>query len=586
MAAVVQVREVDNWLQQFADMRSDRSNWDRKCQLVSDYILPRRDFSTTQRPNQIRPHRVTSSVATNANTRMAAWLLTYLIDPTRPFLLPNVKRGLVASGRPTDLEDDAQDYLTQLQWSVFDHMMLPKAQLMQRLGSMLKEFCAFGCGVMWTGRKRGFGPYFNARPVQACWWSENEEGEIDTLYFKMLLPLHRVFQRFPEARTVEGWADKVDKPASDLQLTPIILGCRPRAGGQAGAVVENKPYAFVAISEEKKVVLETSGYDSFPYGVYRYDPMPGSAYAEGVGCQVLPDVMVLNHLQEAIESGASQKAAPAIAVPARMFGRQLDRRPTAVNAYNPQGLGLMRADQAIIKLDFSGDITEAKELIQVLTNNIELGYFTDWLRLRESGDMTAEEVGERRDLRLRGAASIVANCELPMTIMGDRCLEIMNEERLTAPAPASIAGTEVDWEYAGPLAVAQLRGNVQASLQLMNAAALVDKNDPGAGKAVNHEELLRVIAESLAAPTRVMNSRQKVAADRAAEAHAQMQQMNAAKLAQVAGAARDGGQGLSSMADAAQTAGGPPGAPPMPGGGGGFAPASPFAGPSAVPVAA
>ena len=391
---------------------------------------------------------------------------------------------------------------------------------MQRLGSMLKEFCAFGCRVMWTGRRRGFGPYFNARPVQACWWSENEEGVIDTLFFKMLLPLHRVFQRWPAAAKIEGWDKLADKPASDQQLTPIILACRPRAGGVARAVVENKPFAFVAIAEDKNAILEESGYDSFPYSVFRYDPMPGSAYAEGVGCQVLPDVMVLNHLQEAIESGASQKGAPAIAVPARMFGRKLDRRPTAVNAYNPQGLGLMRADQAIIKLDFSGDLTEAKELVQVLTNNIELGYFTDWLRLRESGDMTAEEVGERRDLRLRGAASIVANCELPMTTMGDRCLEIMNEERITKPAPASVVGAEVDWEYAGPLAVAQLRGNVQASLQLENAAQLIAKGgDPSAAQAVDHEELLRVIAESLAAPTRVMNSRAKVAAIRAAAAH-------------------------------------------------------------------
>ena len=58
MAAVVQKRAVDSWLLQFNDMKADRSNWDRKCQLVSDYILPRRDFMATQRPNQLRPHRV------------------------------------------------------------------------------------------------------------------------------------------------------------------------------------------------------------------------------------------------------------------------------------------------------------------------------------------------------------------------------------------------------------------------------------------------------------------------------------------------------------------------------------------------
>jgi hypothetical protein len=109
---------------------------------------------------------VVSSVATNANTRMAALLLSYLVDPDRPFLLPNVKRGLVAAGRDTDLDADSLDYLNQLQWQRLEHMMLPRAQLMLRLGSMLKEFCAFGCGVIWTGRRRGFGPYYNTRPCR------------------------------------------------------------------------------------------------------------------------------------------------------------------------------------------------------------------------------------------------------------------------------------------------------------------------------------------------------------------------------------------------------------------------------------
>jgi hypothetical protein len=149
-------------------------------------------------------------------------------------------------------------------------MMLPRAQLMLRLGSMLKEFCAFGCGVIWTGRRRGFGPYYNTRPVQACWWSENEEGAIDTLYFKMLLPLYRVFQRWPQARQVTGWASKDDKMRRrGAHVDPDRLPAARRR--PCGAVAEAKPFAYVAIAESEKAILETSGYDSFPYAVFRYD---------------------------------------------------------------------------------------------------------------------------------------------------------------------------------------------------------------------------------------------------------------------------------------------------------------------------
>jgi hypothetical protein len=571
---------VEQLLRQFQSLRAGRIDFDRKWQMVSDYILPRRDFSVTQRPMQLRPHRVTSSVATNANSRMAAFLLAYLIDPTRPFLLPNVKRGLAMAGRPTDLDNAGLDYLSNLEWTVFSHMTLPRAQLMLRLGSMAKEFCAFGCGVVWTGRKRGFGPYFNTRPLTACWWSENEEGVIDTLYFKMMLPLYRVFQRWPAARLIDGWKTDAQTPADEMNLTPIILACRPRPKGQMGAVAENKPFGFWALSEEKSQILEISGYDSFPYAVFRYDPMPGAAYAEGPGCQVLPDVMVLNHLQQAIENIASQKAEPAIAVPARMFGKALDRRPSAINAYNPAGLGLQRADQAILKLDFTGDPTEAVAYTKELTDNIELGYFVDWLRMREAGDMTAEEVNERRDMRLRGMSSIVANCEQPMSVMGDRAMEAMVAEGIVGPAPPSIARADVDWEYAGPLAVAQLRGNVQATLQLINARALVAKDDPAAADAVDLEESLRVVAEGLATPARIIKSRQDVQAAREA-LQRQQQQAQDAETAQKLGAAAQGaGSGLAAVAGAGQgppTGGGPGAMTPAP-----FAPAAPFAQPIAA----
>lgn len=573
MAAIVgQFNEVDGLLRQFADLQSGRADFDRKWQMVSDYILPRRDFSVTPNPRQLRPHRVTSSVATNANSRFMALVLAYAVDPTRPFLNPNVKRGLAMAGWDTNLDSESQDYVGRLEWQMFSHMMLPRARLMLRLGSMLKEFGAFGCGVLWTGRKRGFGPYFNTRPLQACWWSENEEGEIDTLYFKMQLPLYRVLARYPVAQTIDGWKDAVGKPVDENKLVSIILACRPRDGGVAGAVVENKPFAYIAIAEEKKVILETSGFDSFPYQVFRYDPMPGAAYAEGPGCQVLPDVMVLNHLQQGIENSASQRAEPPLAVPARMFGKPLDRRPGAMNAYNPAGLGLARADQAILKLDFTGDPTEAINLRKELIADIELGYFVDWLRLREQGDVTAEEVVERRDMRLRGMSSIVANLEQPMTALGDRAMEIMVAENMIDPPPAGLSKAEVDWEYAGPLAVAQLRGNVQSMLQLINARALVVKDDPGAAETVDLEESLRVIAEGLATPTRVMKSRADVAAARERIQKQQQDQAAAQQAQQLAQAGRDAGQGAASLVgagiDAQQAA--PAQAAP-------FAPAAPFA---------
>lgn len=573
-----ETRQVDSYLMQFQSLRDMRSPYDSKWQYVSDYELPRRDFSITARPGQLRPHKVTSSLATNLITRLASFLLAYTFSPKRPFLTPNVKSGLVAAGRSTKLDNDSLDYLAALQWTVFDRLMLPNAMLMLRAGSMLKEFVAFGCGVMWTGRKRFFGPYFNSRPVQACWWSENEQGEIDTLYFRVNLPLFRVFQRYPKATTLPGWsnsAEDIMARPSEQTLTPIILACRPREFGVKGAVAENKPFSFVAIAEEKKAILEVSGYDSFPYSVFRYDAMPGEAYAEGPGCQALPDVMVLNHLQQAIEDAASQKASPPLAMPARMFGKVLDRRPGAANAYNPVGLGLTRPENAIIKLDFTGDITAAVALKQDLKEDIRMDFFMDWMELPDAIERTAEGAGERRDQRLRGAASLVANLEKPATVLGDRAMEIMTVEGQIEPGPPALGGVNVDWEFTGPLAMEQLAGNVQATLQLVNAASIVGQQDEEARQVVDLSESLRAIADALPTPPSLLRGRAVVAQRVAAMRLQQQQQQDAEKLATVAQAGQAAGAGLKSASEAMAPAAGP--GIPAPPSTAPFAPTAPFA---------
>jgi len=585
------VNEVDHYLRYFHSLRVDRAHYDRKWQLCSDYILARRDFTVATRPNQLRPHRITSQVATQANARSAAFVLAYLIDPTRPNLLPNVKRGLAMAGRETCLDDDSLQYVNDVAWSVFDRMMLPRARLMLSLNAMLQEFCCFGCGVIWTGRKRGFGPYYQARPLEACWWCENEEGEVDTLYFRQLMPVWRIIQRWPKAGRCEGWEHLAERPDShdEQTMSPVLVCVEPREGGLYGAVGQAKPFKYVVIAEEKKAILDESGFDSFPYAVFRYNNFPGRAYSEGMGVGVLAEVMVLNHLQMAIEDIVEQKAMPPLAWPARMFPKPLDRRPGAPNAYNPAGLGIQSAKDAIIKLDLTGDPSGVLEHIKYLTDVVERGYFVDWMNLRESGDMTAEEVTERRDIRLRGMASIVSNCEMPMTTLGDRTLDGLREEMmLPRPVPAGVAGALVDWEYAGPLAIAQLRGNVQSLLQLIQARGLVAGQDPPAAQVVNLETTLRAIHSGLGLPQGAVNSEKTVQAFRTQMEAQQQQAADAAKLKTVADAAKSGAGAASDLADAHSTiagaggAGGPAGggAPPglpAPAGAAPFAPTNPLA---------
>lgn len=546
-----------------ADWRAIIRNWDElkglrvtregEWQQIADYFMPRKDFVCTPVPGQLRRRRVTTSAPQVALSRFAAMLVGYLIDPTRPFIKPNVMRGMVAAGRSVDLDAAGLDYLDTVSWQMFDRMMLSQSGFYSSVSRIALELGGFGTGVLWTGRQRGFGPRYQARPLRACWIGENDEGVIDTLYFRWTLPAWKVLERYPEARKV----DKLLTLASDekTEKTPVtLLHCvEPRRGGKVGAVATNKPFTSVTIAPDyTDAVLEEGGYDSFPYAVPRLNVEEGSAYGTGLAWQALPDAMVMSSIQDDVEAGVGLRVRPPLMGPARLFNKPLDRRSGAYNVYDEAGLGFQNIKDAVQKLDTAGDVNVGVEYMNMLRNNIEMVFFTDWMRLSENREMTAEEVRERRSLRIRAMSAFVPSVDRDlMGVVADRTLTCMVEENQLAAPPQSLAGVEVDWDYAGPLAVAQQQGQADTVAQLFALAEKAKILDEGSVAVLAVEEGLRAVGEALAAPIGLFRSREEVEQSKQRTADNAQAQADAEEAAKLGAAARDGAQGINSLAAAA-----------------------------------
>lgn len=542
----------------FDTLKQARLQRETEWQLIADVFLPRKDFTLAQKPTELRRRRLTSSVPAIALRRGAGLLTAYLIDNTRPFVKANVERGLVAAGRSTDLDMDAKDYLSQVEWGVFDRMMLPQSGFLTGAARLSMELYAFGTGIQWTGRKRGFGPSYQTRPLRACWIAEDEEGRVDTLFFQFSLPLWKAVARWPD-HGIERWRKAMsdDTDAQARQSVTIIHAVYPRIGGVEGAEARAKPFAEVFFTAEDRTILDERGYDSFPYAVPRLDPEEGSAYGTGLAWWVLPEALVLNSLQQGIETAVELKNNPPLLMPKRMFGKPLDRRAGAVNAYDAAGLGFQNASQAVQKLEIAGDVAVAANYIQRLETNVEMAFFTDWMRLRDSGNMTAEEVRERRDLRVRAMSSFVPGVDRDwMGPTADRTLMVMGEESQLAPPPKSLARAEVDWDYNGPLAIAQLKGQVDSISAAFALAGQAKELDPTAPYVFAVEEGLRVVGEALALPPETMRSRASVAEMRERDAQAQQMANDRETMTAAATALRDGGQGVASLTGAEAMANG------------------------------
>lgn len=533
----------------FDDMKAHRLHRESEWQQIADHFLPRKDFSLVQRRGDLRRRRLTSSVPAVSLRNSAAMLVSYLIDPTNPFITPNAENSLISAGRSTRLGASATDFLDNMRWGIHSRMMRPASGFLSSAARLSIELWAFGTGVQWIGHRRGFGPVYQTRPLRSCWIACNADGIVDTLYYEFQLPLWRVMREYENARYVDKWQNASETKLREM--VTILHTVEPRQDGQKGGPKERKPWSERYICLEEKAILREGGYDSFPYAVPRLEVEEGSDYGTGRCWYALPDAIGLSVLQQGIENAVDLKVSPPIMRPKRMFGKQLDRRAGADNVYDPGQLGFMSARDAFQKIDVAGDVGVGLQYRGDLVQAVEAGMLVDWMRLRETGNVTAEEIVERRNLRVGIMSAHVPGIDRDwMGVTADRTAEIMMAEGDLGDPPRELSGATVEWDYAGPLARAQMQRQAEAFDRMFERAMRARELDPSAPYVLNIQEGLRACAEAEGLPIGTLRPREEVEAlteaenDRAAQA----EQMQAVTMG--AGALRDGAQGVASLAGA------------------------------------
>lgn len=553
----------NGWEENQAQRRVFEPGW----QAVSDYFYPSTDFAVSPLTPVIRRNRrVVTNVPRQNLKQAAALFIAYAIDTTQPFLAPNVGRGMAQSGRAIykrdkegrklDLSAEARDYLDDLRWQLFDAQMLPQSGMVTAVARCGLEFLAFGNCVRWIGRKRGFGPRHQHMPLKSCWWAQNEEGETDTMFRRFTMSVWRLVRKYPNALDHPKIAEMHrDEKKHGVTVTLLHL-VDPRQGGVSGAVNTNKPFSDLTLLPDYDMFeVKESGYDSFPYQVAGMDAREGTPYCTGLGYDALPDAMALNHFSGGMERAIDLINDPVLFAPTRLFGNRLDRRPGQVNVYDPVNLGFQSLKDAIQKADIAGDPSWAERRCEKLTDNIERVFFGQFTNLRDAANVTAEEIRERRDLRQRAISYLVPTFDRDLFGKGaDRELDALLEEDLVAPPPAELSGVDVDWDYAGPLAKAQMRTQVDGALMLFNAAAAAKQFDETAGDVIAVHEALRTINDSLGNAPAMVKSRAAVETIQQQRAEEKAQQQQNEAMTAEATALRDAGQGIASIENAGQPA--------------------------------
>lgn len=508
---------------------------------IGAWFAPRRNFVLDREPGALRQRRIVDTTGTISGERLAALLQGYMMSPYEPWVAPMLLNR--------DATRDEEVWFEATQNDM--HRFLTGAQSTFRTSSYETTLDAviFGNGVQEAGRARAGGRiFFRSLPLVECYWRENDDGVNDTFHRKFKMALHQAAALYPKSKL----AAKAQQNQANLRdRFTLIRVVEPRDRGVASAVGVNKPFASITYCEETDEILAVSGFDDFPYQIFRIARQAGETYGTGFGWHGYPLVRLLNAMEETIILAGDLNALPPLI---DMTGKlkSLDRRPGAVNSITAAEAMLMSDGELIKRLHEPGDVTIGVELVRDIRRQIEMIFYIDWMSLRDGPQMTATEINERRDLRLRSMTPLVARGENEfLNAVAERAFALMQRSNLLRPPPASLDAEEIGWKYSSPLAMAQ-RGSTLESIakvfQLLEVASLYDE---GAKDVADIKEMLREGIAATGLPIRFTRSRDDVKAlqqkrDDAAARERQLMEAGAA-----ASAARDAGQAAGSFRAAA-----------------------------------
>jgi hypothetical protein len=308
------------------------------------------------------------------------------------------------------------------------------------------------------------------------------------------------------------------------------------------------PIASVFICLDDLKVMDEGGYHEAPFVVPRWTKSSDEMYGRGLGHIALPDTKTLNRAKElGLKAWAKEIDPPLLVQDAGVIGNV---RTT------PGGQTVVREPNSVQTLDLKIRHDSNRFNTEQLIQSIRGIFFTDQLRMKESPQMTAEEVRARMELMHRTLGPTLGRLEKELlNRMIERTFAIMMRAGALDDPPDAVVEAyksgmaDIDIEYEGPLARAQRNVEAEAiDIFLAGGLPLIQAGVPDAldaldmNKAMIHKAKIIGVPESVMASEEEMKGKAQAETDQdATDAKASVDMANAAKTA---GEVRPPSQGM------------------------------------------
>jgi hypothetical protein len=503
-------KECESYIERFGRLAEERTNWENHWQDCMDYIVPRKNDVISSRPaGDKRGAELFDTTAIMSNQLLSSALHSMLTNPATRFF------DLLLAAVDEEIDDDAKKWLQDVSDRMFQ--ILNNSNFQTEVHEIYIDLGSIGTACLWMGDDEDKVVHFAARPMKEIYVDENNLGLIDTVYRKFSWKPRQMVQEFGEDKLppelLKCYREGSDKPWEILHCVHPMSDAEYEARGKI-----HKYKSVYLLKECSAFLSKDKAFHEFPYAVPRWTKTSGEKYGRGPGMDMLPDIRMVNKMMETTLKGAQKTVDPPMMV--------ADDGVIGKVRLTPGGLTVVRpmSDVPIRPLIVDARIDFGFQAIERIRSAIRAGFFVDQLQLNEGPQMTATEVNQRTEEKLRLMGPVLGRQHFEfLRVVIDRLFGIMKRKGLLPEAPRSIQGKALDVRYSSLVARAQRMSEGQNLTRAITVAAPIINADPKALDNLDSDQAFQYVMDIYGIPRKIIRGSRQVKEIRDARAQAEQQ---------------------------------------------------------------
>ncbi len=523
----------------FEHLKTVRGNWESLWQECADYVHPNRgDFTSIQSQGSKRTQKIFDSTAPWALSQFAGGLHGFLTSPMqRWFSLKSMIPGV-------DEDRSVREWLEFCTDVMYDQVFNnPNSRWLQQSHEGYLDVGAFGTMTVMVEDLPGQDIFFKTFHLKECHIAENDQGYVDTLYREYPRTVTQLINRFGKdnlpPEVLKPWED--GKPFTEFQCVHAIF---PRASYNLKSyMASNRPIASVYLIcsgvKEPWIFQEPGGYFEQPFATSRWYKSSSEWYGRCPSMECLPDIKMVNEMMKTTIKGAQKAVDPPLQMPDDGFMMPIKLSPAGINYYRSGSKDRIEPvlPNNAIRVDIGLDMIDSRRQQIIRSFNV------DWMQLQEGPQMTATEVLQRQEDRMRLMSPMVGRMQAEFLgpIIRRVFAICVRRNMLPAPPPALRGGLKI--EYTSPVVQAQKSTRLFSLARMFEVLTPLANVKPEILDKMDADKTFEWVHKLLDAPMEILAPDEDVEAQRAERAEQQRMTVESQAL-------QKGGAGIKSISDA------------------------------------